>query len=39
MGFLARGTPNGDLVRLILVLGSLESQYWSLTLEGRNLSL
>ncbi len=37
--FLARGTPNGDSARLILVLGLTESQYRSLTLEGCNLSL
>jgi hypothetical protein len=39
MAFLARGTPIGDLARLILVLGLTESQYRSLTLEGCNLSL
>ena len=39
MGFLARSTPNRDSARLILVLGLQESQYQSLTLEGRALSL
>jgi hypothetical protein len=39
MAFLACGTPNGDSSRLILVLGLMESQYRSLTLEGHNLSL
>jgi hypothetical protein len=39
MVFLARGKPNGDLARLILMLGLPESQYRSLTLEGRYLSL
>jgi hypothetical protein len=39
MVFLARSMPNGDLARLILVLGMQESQYRSLTLEGRALSL
>jgi hypothetical protein len=39
MVFLACSMPNGDSVRLILMLGLQESQYWSLTLEGCALSL
>ncbi len=39
MAYLARSTPNGDLARLILVLGLQESQYRSLMLEGRGLRL
>jgi hypothetical protein len=39
MAFLACSTPNGDLARLILVLGLQESQYRSLMLEGHALSL
>jgi hypothetical protein len=39
MAFLARSMPNGDLARLILMLGLQDSQYWSLTLEGCALSL
>jgi hypothetical protein len=38
MAFLACSMPNGDLMRLILVLGLQESQYRSLELEGRALS-
>ncbi len=37
--FLPCSTPNGDSARLIFVLGLQESQYRSLTLEGRALSL
>ncbi len=39
MAFLASSMPNRDSARLILVLGLQESQYRSLTLEGRALSL
>ena len=37
--FLARSMPNGDLARLILMLGLQESQYQLLMLEGHALSL